>query len=259
MTKALSTVATQEPRLPAIRGGIPPASARTAALTSHLHNHLEPIPGNFRRYALSAAHEPTPEQRALLLDRRQEIDAGLVGADERKVRENVGILRSSMATASMSEDAAKLARQGFIMVLGRYPVWAVTETAMRFLDGRAGNKVYAPTAAEMAEVCRALISEPLAERARINAILDAEVYHLPTEAERAEVARRHEEFVREAAKAADPRRMRVGEEPAGTDAVERASAERRLAEMRAEAERDAAGSADVETPAETSSNKEPSE
>ena len=116
----------------------------------------------------------------------------------------------------------------------------MTESAMRFLDGRAGNKVYAPTAAEMAEVCRALVSEPLAERARINAILDAEVYQLPTEAERAEVARRHEEFVREAVKAADPGRMRVGEQPAGTEAADRSAAERRLAELRAEVEQQAA-------------------
>ena len=259
MTQALLKPAQNETRLPAISGGIPVAPARTAALIGYLHNSLEPIPGNFRRYALSGANEPTPEQRALLVARRQEIDDGLAGADEVTVREQVGILRSSMATSQISPEAMKLARQGFIMVLGRYPAWAVVETAMRFLDGRAGNKVYAPTAAEMAEVCRARISEPLAERARINAILDAEVYHLPTEAERAEVARRHEEFVREAAKAADPRRMRVGEEPAGAEAIERAAAERRLAELQAEAERSAAGSDGAVEPASAGQDEESSQ
>lgn len=197
MTKALLSPAQTETRLPAISGGIPVAPVRTAALIGYLHNSLEPIPGNFRRYALSGANEATPEQRALLMARRQEIDDGLIGADEVTVREQVGILRSSMATSQMSPEAMKLARQGFIMVLGRYPAWAVVETAMRFLDGRAGNKVYAPTAAEMAEVCRALISEPLAERARINAILDAEVYHVAGEAERAQIAAMHAEFVAE--------------------------------------------------------------
>ncbi|SFL18257.1 hypothetical protein SAMN04488125_11082 [Methylorubrum salsuginis] len=202
MTSALSTVAEPEQRLPAIRGGIPPAPQRTAALIGYLHNNLEPIPGNFRRYALSAAAAPTDEQRGLLLDRRSEIDAGLKGADDITIRENVGILRSSMATAPLGPEAMQLAKQGFIMVLGQYPAWAVVETTMRFLSGRTGNGTYAPTAAEMANVCRELISGHLAERARINAILDAEVYHVASEADRAEINRAHAEFVAETTKRA---------------------------------------------------------
>uniref|UniRef100_UPI0005C450F6 hypothetical protein n=1 Tax=Escherichia coli TaxID=562 RepID=UPI0005C450F6 len=94
MTNALSTVAEPAASLPAISGGIPPARPRTAALTGYLHNNLETIPGEFRRYALSAAHEPTSEQRSMLLTRRQEIDDGLIGCDELTIREQIGILRS---------------------------------------------------------------------------------------------------------------------------------------------------------------------
>lgn len=49
----------------------------------------------------------------------------------------------------------------------------------------------------MANVCRELISDHLAERARINAVLDAEVYHLTSEADRATINRMHAEFVAE--------------------------------------------------------------
>lgn len=199
MTNALSPIGQSEARVPAIRGGIPPAEKRTAAMIGYLHNNLETIPGSFHRYALSAACEPSAEQKDLLLARRQEIDAGLDGCDELTIREHVGILRSSMATAPLGEEAMKLAKRGFILVLGKYPTWAVVEAAMRFLDGRAGNKTYAPTAAEMAEVCRGLISQDLAERARINAILDAEVYHQPSEEDRAAIAARHAEFVAQTA------------------------------------------------------------
>lgn len=199
MTKALLTRAEPEVRMPAIRNGIPPALARTAALIGYLHNNLEPIPGNFRRYALSAAAAPTDEQRAVLLTRRGEIDAGLVGADEVTIRKNVGILRSSMATAQLGPEAMQLAKKGFILVLGQYPAWAVQETTLRFLSGRAGSGTYAPTAAEMANVCRELISDHLAERARINAVLDAEVYHLTSEADRATINRMHAEFVADTA------------------------------------------------------------
>ncbi|WP_437871554.1 hypothetical protein ACSD7O_24910 [Methylorubrum extorquens] len=146
---------------------------------------------------MSAAAAPTDEQRAVLLTRRGEIDAGLVGADEVTIRENVGILRSSMATAQLGPQAMELAKKGFLLVLGQYPAWAVQETTLRFLDGRAGSGTYAPTAAEMANVCRELISDHLAERARINAVLDAEVYHLTSEADRATINRMHAEFVAE--------------------------------------------------------------
>lgn len=211
MSTALSTVTDQDQRLPAIRDGIPPAPRRTAAVIGYLNNNLEPIPGNFRRYALSGAVAPTDEQRGLLLSRRAEIDAGLVGADQTTIRKNVGILRSSMATAQLGPEAVQLAKEGFILVLGQYPAWAVAEATMRFLSGKVGNKVYAPTAAEMAEVCRSLISEPLAERARINAILDAEVYHVAGEAERAEIAAMHAEFVAETTRRASAPRGRAPE------------------------------------------------
>ncbi|MFH7191116.1 hypothetical protein ACHWGL_29860, partial [Klebsiella pneumoniae] len=125
-----------------------------------------------------------------------------------------------------------LAKRAFIIVLGKYPAWAIVETAMRFLDGRAGNKTYAPTAAEMAEVCRRLISEDLAERARINAILDAEIYHAPTEQERAEVERRHQAFVEETARAVDARRSRQDDRQAPEVTVERAQAVADLEERR---------------------------
>lgn len=196
------------------------------------------MPGNFRRYALSAAHEPTAEQRGALLDRRAEIDVGLVGADDIAIRERVGALRAVMASAPAGAETVAIARQAFIAVLSRYPAWAVTEACTRFLDGRAGNKVYAPTPAEIADVCRGLVAAALTERARINAILDAEVYQAPTEAERAKVARRHQAFVEETARAASSRRLRECDERRGSDAASRAEAERILAERKAEIEAD---------------------
>ncbi|NEU14648.1 hypothetical protein G3T14_21425 [Methylobacterium sp. BTF04] len=243
MTRSLSTIALPERRLPAFRDGIPPSPQRTAALTAYLHNNLETMPGNFRRYALSAAHEPSAEHRAMLMERRAEIDDGLVGADDITIRERVGALRAVMASASAGAETVAIARQAFIAVLQRYPAWAVTEACTRFLDGRSGNKVYAPTPAEIAEVCRTLVAEPLTERARINAILDAEVYQAPTEADRAEVARRHQAFVEETARAAAMRRTQEGDTRPRGDAADREAAKRDLARRRSEVEAETAAAA----------------
>jgi len=234
MTRSLSTVATTERRVPAFPGGIRPSPQRAAALTAYLHNNLEPMPGSFRRYALSAAHEPTAEQRGMLMERRAEIDDGLRGADEDSIREKVGALRAVMASPQASVSTLEIARQAFIAVLQRYPAWAVTEACVRFLDGRVGNKVYAPTPAEIADVCRTLVAEPLTERARINAILDAEIYRAPSEADRVLVAERHQAFVEETAKRAEMQRGQPDDPRPRADAFEKEAAQRDLARRKAE-------------------------
>lgn len=179
----------------------------------------------------------------MLMERRAEIDVGLVGADDITIRERVGALRAVMASASAGAETVAIARQAFIAVLQRYPAWAVTEACTRFLDGRVGNKVYAPTPAEIADVCRILVAEPLTERARINAILDAEVYQAPSEADRAEVARRHQEFVEETARRADARRRQPADARPQPDAAEREAALRDLEARKAAIEAEIAAEA----------------
>lgn len=214
--------------------GIAPADKRTADLTGMLHNLLETIPGNFRRCALSAAYEPNEEQRALLVGRRNALDGALAGCDAAVVRRSVGMLRSVMAAPAVDPETQKLQRQAYLAVLTKFPAWAVERACMQFLDGTSGQGVHAPKPGEIAVVCRQLLAAAQEERAKINAVLDAEIYTLPTDEERAEVARRYEQFVAETARAA---KMRDGREVEGQAAsVEREAESRALAERLAASE-----------------------
>lgn len=97
---------------------------------------------------------------------------------------------------------------------------------MQFLDATSGQGIHAPKPGEIAVVCRQLLAAAQEERAKINAVLDAEVYTLPTEEERAEVMRRYDEFVAETAQAA---KMRDAREVEGQEiSVERAAANKAL-------------------------------
>jgi len=105
---------------------------------------------------------------------------------------------------------------------------------MQFLDGTSGQGIHAPKPGEIAAVCRSFLAAAQEERAKINAVLDAEVYTLPTDEERAEVARRYDEFVAETARAAKMRDAREVEGQAA--AVERAAENKALAERLAASE-----------------------
>ncbi|WP_449411067.1 hypothetical protein [Methylobacterium komagatae] len=129
------------------------------------------------------------------------------------------MLRSVMAVPQASEETQQLQRAAYLSTLTKYPAWAVEEACARFLGADVGEGIHAPKPGEIAAVCRKLIAEAQYERAKINAVLDAEIYVPPTDAQRAEVAKAMEDFAAGMAKAArnpDPT-------PAGTDAAERAA------------------------------------
>ncbi len=143
-----------------------------------------------------------------MVARRNDLDAALGGCDEATVRRAVGMLRSVMAVQQADEATQKLQRAAYLATLTKYPGWAVERACQDFLDATRGEGIHAPKPGEIAAVCRVLIREAQAERARINAVLDAEIVPAPTEEDRKRVQERYEAFVREAtARAADTKVM----------------------------------------------------
>jgi hypothetical protein len=181
---------------------------------------------------LSAAVEPSAEERQALAERRAHLDAALQPCDPGTVRRAVGMLRSVMAVPSVDEETQKLQRAAYLSTLTKYPAWAVEKACEQFLEGAEGEGVHAPKPGEIAAVCRRLIAEAQYERAKINAVLDAEIYVPPTDAERAEVSRRFAEIVAELSGAAVENRT----PEAGTAHADRLRAQSDLSEAKARAE-----------------------
>jgi hypothetical protein len=186
---------------------------------------------------LSAADEPTAEQRAALVERRQHLDERLQPSDNATVLRSVGLLRSIMATQAVDEETRKLQKAAFLMTLTKYPAWAVEAACAQFLEADKGEGIHAPKPGEIATVCRRLIAEAQYERAKINAVLDAEVYVPPTDEERAQVAQALAEFSASFAKQVGGDFNTVRSNEAGSEHAkrmsERAAANAHLSELEA--------------------------
>lgn len=191
---------------------------------------------DFRRRALPDRLAPTEVERRALAARVEEIDLWLAPSPKNAIIRAVGLVRGLMASASTGDVNTVL--DGYATILGPFPQPVVEDVCTRFLDGRLGNRVYAPTPAEIAHECRQRVADAHAERARIRLILDAEVYSTPSPEEQAKIQAEYLRFVAETAERAERGKKDPTLEPAGTQNADRQAAlddlkrreERRLAE-----------------------------
>lgn len=138
-----------------------------------------------------------------------------------------------MAVPNVDDETRKLQRAGFLKTLTKYPGWAVEAACMQFLEADVGEGIHAPKPGEIAIVCRRLIAEAQYERAKINAVLDAEIYVPPTDEERAEVARMFAGVVAELSAGSAGN----GTAEAGSAHADRLRAQSELSDAKAKAER----------------------
>jgi len=195
MAKALTTRTTPGHVLPM-------ADTETDTIVRGLTNRLEDS-SDWRRRALPDRLAPTEHERQVMTARVEVIDRWLAPSRKAAIIRAVGTVRGLMAIASSTGDADPL--DGYAMVLAPFPEPVIEDICRRFLDGRLGNRVYAPTPAEIAHECRLAVAEALAERGRIALILDAEIYTTPSEADRAKIEELHREYVEDIAKRAQTR------------------------------------------------------
>lgn len=124
----------------------------------------------------------------------------------------------------------------YVNVLRPFPEPVVEDICNRFLDGRLGDRVYAPQAAQIAHECRLAVADALAERGRIMLVLDAEVYGTPTEAEREEIRQKLADFLAETGAKAQGA-VRDGKVTAnGSAHADRLRAQSELSDAKAKAE-----------------------
>jgi hypothetical protein len=197
---------------------------------------------NFRHDAITDRLAPTEAERGMLARRLDQVSHHLTPAKAAAIKRSVGMVKGLMASTSVDGQSAGAILDGYAMVLAPYPQALIEDVCTRFLDGRLGNRVYAPTPAEIAHECRSnpdLIAAR-AERYRLEAILSAEVYQTPSPEEQAEIQAEYQRYVDEAGKSSKMT-LQVGEEPRGSEAADRVQARRDLAERleRSEAERKA--------------------
>ncbi|WP_298967706.1 hypothetical protein [uncultured Methylobacterium sp.] len=135
---------------------------------------------DFRRQAIPAAAAPCAKAVALMQARLERVQGWLAPAAEveggvERISQAVGSLKLVMGSPGAGEDGVALARKLYLTTLRKLPAWAVAQAAHRFLDGKAGDKTFAPTPAQLVDETLRIIEPQIAERARLLKVLDAEV------------------------------------------------------------------------------------
>lgn len=112
-------------------------------------------------------------------------------ADENALKRAIAAMRAAFPAASDGHENAMMTVNLYVVALKSFPEWAVNEACRKALNGTIGaNPGFAPTPPQVAIACRAAVSKLADERAKIEAILNAEVAQHTTTEDRARAVER---------------------------------------------------------------------
>lgn len=132
----------------------------------------------------------------MLQARCDELFAGLAPATSEAISRYVSALKVTMPSRATDEAGAAMEMRLTVKALETFPEWAIADVCRRYLDGRLGKGRFAPTPAEIAQDCRALLTIHQEEATKAKRILEAEVYTEATPEERERMLR----LIREASR-----------------------------------------------------------
>lgn len=170
------------------RKSLAPATVTPAvrSLTLRFSSALDWNDNALARSSISSQVAPTDTDRRTLAGRQREIADALIPADT----DAVGLMITSLRSVMPSHDNSDPQQQVMMYrsALAKFPEWAIGQVCRAFLEGRAGGSTtFAPTPADIASRCQALITPHVEEAEQIARILTAEVRYDPTEEERQRV------------------------------------------------------------------------
>jgi hypothetical protein len=163
-----------------------PATPALAANLARLSSAVEVI--DSRKCSISSQRAPTPAERGELQGRLSALSAGLAVAGFDRAMELVAPILALYGTKSMTDGEKRGTLRMYGDALRNFPEWAITETLLRFNRGGFDQDEFAPKPATIAKVCSEICAVHHDERAKIQRLLTAEVYHEPTAEERERVA-----------------------------------------------------------------------
>ncbi len=149
------------------------------------------------RSSMSSSDAPSTEHRQVMGARRRMLADALVPASSAAIGTMIASLRSVMPSHDNTDPVQVVAL--YRSALSRFPEWAVAHVCRAFLEGRAGGSTtFAPTPADIASRCDALVQPHRDEQLLIGRILDAEIIPEPeSDEKRAEVAARVKQWVKD--------------------------------------------------------------
>lgn len=159
-----------------------PSSSMTLSL-DRLTNALEPVSRGL--FSISDRLAPTGEDTAALRARMAEISDALRSSPSDAVKTRVVKLFARYPSAAKLD--AEMTITAYVTDLQPFPIWAIDGACMAFLQGQFAGSAFPPSCGELVAEARRAVLPYRIEGEKIRRVLTAEVYHEPTDAERAKV------------------------------------------------------------------------
>lgn len=146
------------------------------------------------RFGALVSHRiPTPDERSRLEARLRQLSAMLQPASMlRNGNHRLGVAITAMLAGFLNAKSAdpKATMAAYVAELSRYPAWAVERACRAIGSGQVPDLSpdYPPSAPRIAQIAQSFLSEHYAERARIQAVLDAKQAYVASEEERERIA-----------------------------------------------------------------------
>lgn len=136
-------------------------------------------------------------EMALLHQRQLDVGGLLHPATDDKIKILVVAMFYGFPNLKIPEDEAKRTAAVYVSQLREFPEWAIKKACEQILQDKVSGRSpdFAPSIATLVGLCRGFVRDLQEERARLAAIIDADVYHAPSDDERAAVKAKFEALV----------------------------------------------------------------
>jgi hypothetical protein len=149
--------------------------------------------GSYSRKTIQASAAPSDDERQALEARLGALLSILKPADENALKRSIGAMRAAFPAANDGYENAMMTVNLYVAALKSFPEWVVNDACRKALTGTLGaNPGFAPTPPQLAQACREIAGPYMAERGKVEAILNAEVAKHTTAEDRARAVARWE-------------------------------------------------------------------
>lgn len=166
-------------------------STSLPTISAKLANNLSVARNGLFGSQLLASHAPKADERLELADHANALRAYIAPGDRREIAQTVSKIFLALTPRGDDADGARARIATYVEVLSPLPVWAVGKAVGEFLQGKAGDGKWCPTAVELYKRAAVHVVPVTDKISRIDEVLRAQIVEkiAPPEKNRAETAR----------------------------------------------------------------------
>lgn len=163
-------------------------------LLSKFWNRIEQIGG---RYQIADNVLWTPAEYSALHLRMCECERALTSAQDHEIKVLVLAMFLGFPSLRLAKDEADRMSALWVSQLRDFPAWTIKQACENALQDRISGRSadFVPSVAVIASECAKLVQPTRDERGKLKALVDADVYHAPTDDERARVKAGFEKLI----------------------------------------------------------------